>query len=74
MFRFLKLFFALAALTAISISSAYATGADFTSLTSVVDFTSAGSALLVVFANAAGLGILWAGGSLIVRKVFGGGK
>lgn len=51
-----------------------ASGADFSTLTASVDFSSAIAALLVVFAAAAGLGIVWAGGTLIVRKVFGGGK
>lgn len=55
-------------------SGANATGPDYSSLTSAVDFAAAGTAVLAVYAGLAGLGVLVMGGSLIVRKVFSGGR
>ena len=55
---------------------AYATGSapDFSTLTGAIDFSTAIAAMLSLFAALVGVGIVVAGGGLIVSKVFSRGK
>lgn len=49
--------------------SAYATPPDFTSLTAAVDWSTAITAVLLVFASLAGFAIVWKGGKKILSAL-----
>lgn len=49
--------------------AAHAAAPDYTTLTTAVDFTAVGAAILVVLAAVAGLYVLWRGGKMIVSAI-----
>lgn len=58
-------------LIAVAPLSAFATGTDYSSLTSAIDFSTVATALLVVAAAIAGVKIVWFGAKMILGALTG---